>query len=284
MSPPSLPAEADAIGAFGSSGKPPRMAQAVDDLIAGFSKRWLWGHLAMQDIKLRYRGSMLGPFWLTISTGVMVGSMGFIYAKLFNSPAASYLPYLTVGLVVWGFVASLITEGCGTFTAVSSIIHQVPLPYSVHVYRLVARNVLVLAHNVIIIPIIMLIFQVAPGWGVLWIPVAVFVLCLNGIWLAILFGLISARFRDVPPIVASFVQVAFFVTPVFWTPGALGRYAAIGQLNPFFAAIDVIRAPIMGQPVAPYSWALLLFLTVVGNAVTFVLFVRYRHRIPFWVS
>jgi ABC-type polysaccharide/polyol phosphate export permease len=284
MSPPSMPVEASVIGTLESSSKQPRRAQAVNDLIAGFRKSWLWAELAKQDIQLRYRGSMLGPFWLTISTAVMVGSMGFLYAKLFNSPASSYLPYLTVGLVVWQFVATLITEGCGTFNAVASIIHQVPLPYSVHVYRLVARNVLVLGHNVIIIPIIMWMFHVTPNWDVLWIPLAVLVLCVNGVWLAILFGMISARFRDVPPIVASFVQVVFFVTPVFWTPAALGKWASIGELNPIFAAIDVIRAPIMGQAVAPYSWAILLIITAVGCTVTFAMFARFRYRIPFWVS
>jgi ABC-type polysaccharide/polyol phosphate export permease len=239
--------------------------------------------LAWQDIRLRYRGSMLGPFWLTMSTIVMVCAMGFLYAKLFHVEASSYLPFLAAGLVVWQFVASLITEGCGTFTAVQSVIQQVPLPFSVHAYRLVCRNLLVLAHNVVIIPIVLWFFGIVPDWGVLWIVPALIVLCANGVWISILFGMLSARFRDVPPIVGSFVQVVFFVTPVFWKPDALGVWKPLGELNPLFAAIDVIRAPLLGIPLAPYTWVVLLPVTAIGSLATFAIFARFRSRIAFWV-
>lgn len=261
-----------------------RARRAFLDLVAGLQKSWLWGELAKQDIRLRYRGSLLGPLWVTISTVIWIVSMGFIYAKLFHTPASSYLPFLSVGLIVWIFLASLITEGCGTFTVVSGIIHQVPLPYSVHVYRLVARNVFVLAHNCVIIPFVLWIFGIVPDGNVWWIPPALLLLIINGVWIAVLFGLVSSRFRDVPPIVASFVQVIFFVTPVFWPPGALGAWAWLGELNPLFAGMDVIRAPLLGQAVSPYSWPILVGVTVVGSVITFLLFARFRSRIPFWVS
>jgi len=261
-----------------------RSLLALKDLGDGWRRSWLWLALARQDIRLKYRGSLLGPLWLTISTGIMIGSMGFLYAKIFNSDPATYLPFLTVGMVMWNFIAGLITEGCMTFTGAGNVVHAVPLPYSIHVYRLITRNVIVLAHNVLIFPVVLSLFKVVPNADVLLIPIALVLLIINGVWLSFLFGMISARFRDVPPIVASFVQVVFFVTPVFFTPGALGRWAFVGQLNPFFAAIDIVRAPIMGQPFAPYSWSIVLCVTVLGSLGTFLVFARFRSRIPFWVS
>ena len=278
-----IPSQPGAYPSADTTARPSRAAQAATDLVVGLGKSWLWGEIAKQDIRLRYRGSMLGPFWLTLSTAIMIGSMGFLYAKLFHSPASSYLPFLTVGLVIWQFLASLITEGCGTFTAVSSVIQQVPMPYSVHVYRLVYRNLLVLAHNCLIVPIVLWVFHISPDWRVLWIPPALLVLCLNGVWISILFGMLAARFRDVTPIVGSFVQVVFFVTPIFWRPDALGNWKALGELNPLFAAIDVVRAPVLGIPLAPYSWLVLLVVTLLGCGVTFAVFARLRYRIPFWV-
>lgn len=263
--------------------RPSRAVQALLDLLVGLRKSWLWSEVAKQDIRLRYRGSILGPFWLTVSTLVMIGSMGFLYAKLFHTAVSSYLPFLTVGLVTWQFLSSLIIEGCGTFTNASSIIQQVPLPYSVHVYRVVFRNLLVLAHNAVIIPIVLWIFKVTPHWEMVWILPGLFVVSLNGVWLGILFGMLSARFRDVPPIVASFVQVVFFITPIFWSADTLGKWRALGQLNPLFAAIDVIRAPLLGIPLAPHSWTVLLVVTSAGCVGTFAVFARLRIRIPFWV-
>jgi ABC-type polysaccharide/polyol phosphate export permease len=262
---------------------PSRARIAGRDLVGGLGKSWLWVEAARQDIRLRYRGSLLGPLWLTVSTVVWIGAMGFLYAKLFHTAAHTYLPFLSVGLVMWQFIASLITEGCGTFTAVSGVIQQVPLPYSIHSYRLVFRNLIVMGHNLVIIPFILWMFHVTPNWGVVWIVPAMLVVSINGVWISILFGMVAARFRDVTPIVASFVQVVFFVTPIFWPPSSLGRWQAIGTLNPLFAAIDVVRAPLLGLPVQPHSWPVLLVVTLVGCGVTFAVFARLRYRIPFWV-
>jgi ABC-2 type transport system permease protein/lipopolysaccharide transport system permease protein len=115
------------------------------------------------------------------------------------------------------------------------------------------------------------------------IPVAIAILAINGLWISVVLGMLSARFHDVPPIVSSVLQLLFFVTPVMWSIDALGAQAVWARLNPLFAAIDVIRSPLLGMPVQSTSWPILLGLTVIGSAVGFVLFARLRHRIAFWV-
>ena len=260
-----------------------RTEAAWGDLVEGISKSWMWSAMAMQDIKMRYRGSLLGPFWLTISMVIMVAAMGLIYARMFNMEINRYLPFLTVGLVIWNFVSTVIIEGCQTFLSAHNIITQVRMPFSVHAWRGVYRNLIVLAHNMVIVPFVLLIFSVPVGWTVLIIVPALAVLTINGIWVSILLGMISARYRDVPPIVTNFVQVLFFVTPVFWPPEALGIWMQALPLNPLFAAVDVVRAPLLGSAPLAYSWTVLLIVTVIGCIVTFLLFVKFRPRIAYWI-
>lgn len=262
---------------------PSRAALAWRDLTTGWSKSWLWGALALQDIRLRYRGSMLGPFWLTLSTLIMVAALGTIYPLLFRVEAGAYIPYLAVGLVVWQLLSNLTTEGCDTFVKEESVIQQVPIPFSVHAYRCVCRNFIVLGHNLAIVPLGMVLFQMPLTWRLLEIIPAFALLALNGLWISILLGMTSTRFRDVPPIVANFLQVLFFLTPVMWPIDQLGDLRPIATWNPFFAAIDVVRAPLLGVPTAEHSWALLLVMTVVGGTAGFVLFARFRTRIAYWV-
>jgi ABC-type polysaccharide/polyol phosphate export permease len=261
-----------------------RFGIAANDIVDGLRQYWLWAQLAHQDMRLRYRGSILGPFWQTITTAIMIGSMGFIYAKLFNVELENYLPMLAVGLILWQFTSGMITEGCSTFMAVQGIIQQVKLPFSLHAYRLVYRNVLVLAHNFVIVPVVLVIFPHPVDWLRLFslLPAFAFIV-INGVTTSILLGMICARFRDVPPIVSSVVQVLFFVTPVFWPPSALGPNSWWLVLNPLFAAIDVVRGPLLGQPTSPYSWAILVAVTVLSSAVSLLFFVRFRSRIAFWV-
>jgi homopolymeric O-antigen transport system permease protein len=262
---------------------PSRATVAWHDLAEGAARSWMWAALALQDIKLRYRGSILGPFWLTISTVVMVVTVGAIYSTLFHLDAAAYLPYLAIGLVIWQFISTVITEGCDTFLRAESVIQQIPIPFSIHAYRAVCRNLMVLAHSFVIIPIAIFIFGPAMSWRVVEAVAGLVMLAINALWISVLLGIVSARFRDVPPIVGNFLQVTFFLTPVFWPIEAVGAWKSILALNPLFAAIDVIRAPLLGTAAVATSWTIMCASTAVGCAVSFLLFARFRARIAYWI-
>jgi ABC-type polysaccharide/polyol phosphate export permease len=258
-------------------------AAASADLAEGTTRSWMWLAMAMEDIRMRYQGSLLGPFWLTISMAIMIAAMGLIYARMFHQEIDRYLPFLTVGLVIWNFISTVITEGCQTFLSAQNIITQVRMPFSIHAWRTVYRNLIVLAHNMVIVPFVLVAFKVPVGWSVISIIPALALLTINGIWISILLGMISARYRDVPPIVMNFVQVIFFITPIFWPPEALGIWMQALPLNPLFAAVDVVRAPLLGDSPLKYSWSVLTAVTIVGSVVTFWLFARFRSRIAYWV-
>jgi ABC-2 type transport system permease protein/lipopolysaccharide transport system permease protein len=131
--------------------------------------------------------------------------------------------------------------------------------------------------------LVLIIFHVPVSWHAIFIVPALVILAINGFWVSILLGMISARYRDVPPIVANFVQVIFFVTPIFWPPEAVKGWMWALPLNPLFAAIDVVRAPLLGDAPLPYSWTVLLIVTAVGCLGTFWLFTQFRSRIAFWI-
>src|ERR1044071_8265434 len=139
--------------------------RARGDLAAGFHRRELWLHLGWQDIKQRYRRSVLGPFWITIATGTTAVAMGGLYSKLFHLELSVHLPYVTLGLIIWNLINAAILEGADVFVANEGLIKQLPTPLSVHVYRLVWRQVLLFAHNIIIFVIIAIIFPKPWSWA-----------------------------------------------------------------------------------------------------------------------
>jgi ABC-type polysaccharide/polyol phosphate export permease len=262
-----------------------RTAEALADLAAGISRSWIWSRLAYQDIKLRYRGSVLGPFWVTLTNLIMIAALGTIYSILFHLETTTFVPYLMAGLLVWQFIAGMINEGCATFTAATDVIQQVPMPFSVQAYRVVYRNLLLLAHNAIIIPFGLALFAVPVNWRLILVIPALIVLSINGLWIALFLGAISARLRDIPPIIANIVQVVFFLTPIFWPMSAItGNHLKLMlMLNPFFAALDVMRAPLLGLDPEPSSWPILLGCTAAGCLGSLAFFIRFRERIAYWV-
>jgi len=279
----SVEAERSAFTAVAVPAARSRASKAARDLWEGLLKYWLWGAMALQDIRLRYRGSLLGPFWLTFNTIILIAMMGLLYPHLFHTSAHDYLPYLTIGMVVWQFIQTMINESGQTFWIAQNVILQTPLPFSVFVYRTVARNFLILAHNVVIVPIVFVLMQVPVGVSALWVIPGFALLALNGVWIGLFFGMLCARFRDISPILANMVQVLFFVTPVFWDPAALGKWQAFVALNPLFDAVEVIRAPLLGRSPEALVWIVLLAVTAIGSIGTFTAFARFRARIAYWV-
>ena len=266
-----------------NAAEPRRRERALEDLSGGLARWRLAWALARSDITHRYRGSVLGPFWLTISTGVMLAALGILYAKLFKMDVQSYLPWLSVSLIVWAMLSQVVTDATASLTGAEGVIRQMPLPYTVHALRVVLRNAVIAAHNLPLIAIVFAIFGVAPSWMALLALPGLLLMAILGFAAAIFLGMVCARFRDIPPIVGSVMQIAFFVSPVIWKPEMIGHWEPWLPLNPFFAVMEVVRGPLMGHSGGIFVWLMAIFWTAALAALSWAFFVRFRGRIAFWV-
>jgi lipopolysaccharide transport system permease protein len=255
---------------------------AMQDVADGLRLWRLAWTLAWLDVRLRYRGSILGPFWLTISTAVFVGALGFLYAGLFHTDVHDYLPYLALSQVLWGFLATLVGDGCTCFTQSEGVIRAVRMPLFLHAVRMLLRNVLVLLHNVVVIVVVDIIFAVWPGVHALLALPGFAVWAVDALAVGLLLGAICARFRDIGPIVGSVMQIAFFLTPVIWQPQQLGDGAALLPLNPFYSVLEIVRAPLLGTLPDAITWHAAVQYSLALCGIAWLAFVRSRGRVAFW--
>jgi homopolymeric O-antigen transport system permease protein len=262
--------------------------RAFQDLRDGLERRQLWLHLGWQDIKQRYRRSVLGPIWITIATGTTAVAMGGLYSKLFHLELSEHLPYVTLGLIVWGLISASILEGAEVFVANEGLIKQLPTPLSVHVYRLVWRQAILFAHNIVIYVIIAMIFPKPWKWTDLSVFPALLLIVLNCIWASLVFGIVGTRFRDIGPLLNSMVQLLFFMTPIIWNDQTLeaqgaGQWRWVVELNPLFHYLDIVRAPLLGADQEVRHWIVVLVLTAIGWVLAVFAMRQYRSRVPYWV-
>lgn len=260
-----------------------RNRMAVQDLVDGFRQFRLSVVLGWLDIRLRYRGSILGPFWLTLSTAIMVGALGFLYSALFKMELHDYLPYLALSIVLWNFLSALVTEGCTSFTESEAMIRSLRMPYLLYALRVAIRNVIVLAHNVVVIAGVFTVFMVWPGARALLAIPGLLLWAVDAIAVILLLGAFCARFRDIPPIVGSVMQLAFFLSPIIWKPELLGARARLLPLNPFFALFEIVRGPLLNEVPSLYTVASALTYSALLCVLSWALFVRVRGRLAFWV-
>ncbi len=260
-----------------------RYIKALQDIKLAFVQWPLWARLGYYDIRQRYQRSVLGPFWLTLSMGVMILGIGVLYGGLFNNPLKSYIPFISVSLILWGFMTVVIQEGATLFIDNSGVLKQISLSKTSFLLRMIWKNILILLHNAIVIFLVFIVFRIWPGWSLPIAFLGLFLLIINLGWMALLAAIISTRFRDIPPLITSILQVLFFMTPVIWHAGDLPKRLAFMTANPFYHLLEIVRAPLLDQGLQPVSIFITLVLALVGWAITFFMFSMTRHRIIYWI-
>lgn len=263
-----------------------RIALIYKDACEGLRLRQLTWALAFSDIKLRYRGSAIGPFWLTISTGLQIAAMAFLYADLFHVDIHSYLPFLAISIVIWNYLNAVVNDGCVCFSSQDALIKGTRMPFVVHAARNVLRNTIILAHNIVVVVVVFLVMGTPqslfsliaiPGFA-LWV--------IDGFAISLALGAVCARYRDIPQIVGAVMQIAFFITPIMWSPDTLrGHMMAklIIELNPFVYLLNIIRNPLLGQPLSGSDMISAVVISAVIVTGSLLVFARTRGRIAFWV-
>ncbi len=261
-----------------------RWRQAVWDLKESWRLSELFRALGWLDIKIKYRGSVLGPFWLTLSTGVMVATLGVLYSELFHIKLHDFLPFIALSLVLWNFVSLLVGDACLAFTLSESTIRSVRMPYFVFAGQNVYRNLIILGHNLVVIVVVFALFRIVPGVVALAALPALALWLVDSFAVTILLGAFCARFRDVPPIVASVLQIAFYISPIIWKPSLLPvKQRALLPIDPFYSLFEIVRAPLLGTMPTHVVWESALGYSVILCAVAWLGFVRVRSRIAFWI-
>lgn len=259
-------------------------ASATKDLTAGAQAWKVWSALGWLDVRQRYRRSIIGPFWLTISTAFSIGSIGFLYSYLLKIPLSEFMPYLTVGLLLWNFISAMVIDGCYSLIHAEGFIKQTTLPKSIFTFRAVWRNIILFAHNIVIFLFVVLIYPVSLGWNSLLALGGLLLLLINGLCATLILGMACLRFRDIPQIVINVMQVLFFISPILWKKEGMGEMVhRFVVFNPFSYMLEIVRGPLLGNPFDEKVWLVAGSLTVVHLLLTFLLFPRYRARIAYWL-
>ena len=258
---------------------------AVKDLMSSREKLYLALMLGWQDIRQRYRRSKLGPFWLTISMGVMIAMIGIVFGQVLNTPMEEYLPFLATGIILWTCFSTSVMEGSSAFIDAQGMIRQLNLPLSLYSIRVLWRNIVICGHNIIILPLVFLVVGRGITWDILWLIPGFIVFCWNMLWVSILLGTFCTRFRDMPQIVNSLLQVFFYVTPIIWMPNTLNPRSAnlLVDPNPVYHLVQLVRAPILGSSPTLMNWSVAVVMAIVGSMVALWFFGKYKKRIAYWL-
>ncbi len=259
------------------------LKMTMNDWWQGLIAVHYWWSFGLLDVLLRYRRTILGPIWITLTFAISAAGLGFVYSTLFKVDTTTYIAYLISGLATWMFVSGMVMEGCTSITRHAGLVKDENIPIFAHTLRSVTSCVFVFFHNSVIILLTAFLFIDPISPVIVLAVIGVVLIILNGIWITMFLGLICTRFRDLPPLITTVVNLMFLVTPVFWYRDMLRGRVVIADANPFFHLIEVVRAPIMGNVPSPLSYYFCVLSIIVGFLVTIFVSNKMEKRIPFWV-
>jgi lipopolysaccharide transport system permease protein len=260
-----------------------RLRLAANEWWSGTARVDAWTTLAWFDVVLRYRRSRLGPWWITLSMGLLLLGLGPLYAHLFGIPVRSYLPYVTLGIVVWSLIASTLQDACSALASAGTQLRQGTVQPSLILWRLVAKHLIQFAHHLVLFVPVAIWAPVRPTAATLLaIPGLLLVLTLLHVW-GLILAMACARYRDVASAVVSVLQLLMFLTPVFWDPAGLPDRAKLVLLNPLAQLLELVRSPLLGEAPSAFAWQISIASLVVSAAIAAIVAVAQRGRLVYWV-
>ncbi|WP_439619577.1 ABC transporter permease [Hyphomonas sp.] len=259
------------------------LREGLDDIRDGLSRTRLITTMVGNDFSSRYKGTLLGAFWLTATALMTVLGLGLIYSQVFQTDFKSYLPFVALGMMIWGVISSIITEGTGVFSNARGVFTQMRVPLSLFAFTLIGRAIVTFFfRGIVIVPLLFIKGDAISFVSVLEAVAGLALLFWIGLWAAFPLGMLGARFRDTSQFTSAFVTFAFFVTPVFWQADRLGAYSYLIDFNPLFHFINVVRGPLLSEPQVAMSFMVTAAFAVVMPMIALVCLAAFRRRLPYW--
>ena len=256
----------------------------VKDLIEGIKLGPVWRAFAWDEIQQRYRRSVLGLAWIAVSYLIFVGSIALFFADFAALGAKEFTSYVAIGFAAFTFLIGNVIDGCDVFRSARTWIKSTPLPYSIYIYKSIARSVFPFAIHLGVAFAVMAITGWRPAPIILMALPALALYVVNAVAVQWIFGLAAARYRDVSHLVSAITRILFFTTPILFVYGERGGLVKqIVDINPLTHFIEIFRAPVLGHPATAGSWPIALAITVGAWALALVGAGLLRRRLPFWV-
>lgn len=256
----------------------------LNDLVLSLRRYRFWLYLGWNDVLKQYRRSFLGPVWITLNTGVFVIAFSLVGAQLFDQDLATYATYFCTGFIIFGFLTSIINDGCQCFIAAESYLKQSDTPKMIFPLQIVVRNFIIFGHNAVVILLVLLWAGSLKNINLLGVIFSLTSIFITGVFLAALLGALSARFRDIPLIVSTFLQTLFFLTPIMWRPEQLTERAQwLVALNPLASYLQILRNAISGIAITSTQFIMAFFILISVVSIWFLVFRKSRLRIVYWL-
>ncbi len=254
----------------------PLTGWAALDLAEIWQFRDLLFTLAARDVKLRYRQTALGAAWVVLQPLLAATIFAFVFGRVARLPSngVPYFLFAYIGLVAWNLFSTTLSKAGGCLVGSSHLVSKVYFPRMVLPLSTAFGSLIDAAVSLAMLIVLMAIYHVAPGWGVVALPVWLALLLMLSLGVGFFTAALMVRYRDVQYILPVLTQMLLYASPVAYALSAVPAKLQIWfLLNPLSGLLEGFRWSLLGG--TPPGWGAISFaaaasvLVFVGGACFF---------------
>jgi len=256
----------------------------LKDFYEGLQSWRLWAYATWLETLLKYRKTLLGVFWLTLPLILVIFMKAFLFGNVLNVDSSRYIPSLAYGMVLWRFISSQVVNNSTAIIGNQGLIKQRYFPLSLFILKNLTKSGFDLLFTFIVITMIVVFYvDVFTLKFLLFLPGLLLVQALISIS-GFAMAMISCRLPDLQNSLASIMRVLFLLTPIIWLPEMVsGKRELILTFNPAYHVLEVLRDPLIDQPIDPINWIVVCGLCLFSLAVCEITYRWLGRRAILWI-
>lgn len=252
-----------------------------------YQSRYFWIHLALSDLRGKWRRSFLGMAWSVIQPLGMTILLAIVFGKIFKQNIGEYAPYILSGLIIWDFFTATLTGGSLSFVQADAYIKQYRHPLAIYTLRTTLTNLMVLMMASLgLIGWVLIMMPQNFGWCWLAAPLALPLSALIAWPLATCLAYIGVRFRDLPHALGLILQAMYFVSPIYFE-ARIFRSAGLDVLldyNPIYHLLEIVRAPLLrGEWPTAHNFAMCAATAILFSLLAVLIGRRAERKVIFYL-
>lgn len=245
-----------------------------------------WIYATWLELVTKYRRSRLGLFWAFFPPLLYTFGVGWFFSRLQGYDALTFIPHLGLGYVLFRLVTVSLSEATTACAGHASFILDGRVRLTDYILRVVAKA---LFYAVLSVPVMCVALVLSPDFeplGLLSLLPALAIVLANIAWMGAIVAVLGARLPDVNQLVGSILMFSFLFTPILWRADQvpLGTFrGSIARANPLFHLVEIVRAPLLGEPIEKLTYLYLAAMLIVGWAVAIWVYRKFARYVPIWV-
>src|SRR6266851_4639055 len=210
-----------------------------------FHYRELFQVLAWRDISVRYKQTVIGAAWAIIRPFLTMVVFTVVFGKLAQLPSDGTAPYALMvfaGMLPWTFFATAVADASNSLIGNANLISKVYFPRLIVPIAVVMVAFVDFLVSFTILVGLMVWYQFAPGWQVLFLPVFAFIAFVASIGTGVWITALNVKYRDFRYVIPFIVQMGLYVSPVGFSSNVVpDQWRLLYSVNPMVGVIDGFR-------------------------------------------